>query len=976
MRRAHDLPRRPRPRFTARAALITIGLIFLGVVVFGRAIAAFYVDALWHDGLGRGDIFWGQIWAKLTLFVIFFVVFVVLAGLNLYAADRNAPTSFPANVHPYVERFHEVFGHRLRLVRYGTAVVLAFMLSIPAVSKWQEWLLYRNSQSFGVKDPQFGIDVGFYVFELPFISFAVDWLFAALVIVLLLTIVAHLLNGGVLFTSSAPSVRSGTKAHLAVLLAVLAVVKAADYWFARYELTNERRGFVQGATYTVVKAQLPALMLLVLVALLTAGLYLWTIRTNKWRLPVVASALWFVVVIVGGAIYPALVQSLIVKPNQGEREAPYIARNVEATRAAMGIGDVTTKDVQFERLTAVDVEANLEPLTNVRLLNPTVMLSRFRVDRGETAGLTIADLDVGRSEISGIREQTLVAARELDLRNIPNKSWQGQHLVSTRGCGLVSAPVNRVSASDRPIYSSLDLDRPELYFSPVMTGYAIAGTAVAESSCGDGGPYSGTAGVSVSGFGRRAAFALAFLDYNVIASSAIDSDSQMLWIRSVEERVNKLAPFLAYDGDPYPVVVDGAVQWVIDAYTSTSRYPYAQRVGDVQLSAGSGISPDANYIRNSVKAVIDAYTGDVTFFVMDDKDPVLRAWQSAFPKLFTPIDDMPRELIDNRRYPEDLFRVQTELYSKYQLSAGDFFQRRNAWSVAQEPPLEPQGISSSGGGIAGGTGALQTDLATESGASRFAPYYTLFANEDGREEFVLLRPFVPFSSNDDRTELQAYMTASSDPESYGQLTSYVVGNEPQIAGPLRVASQAESDRDISREITLQDNSESGSSVFFGNLQLVPVGDGMIYVRPFYVVVNAIAEFRFVIVSHNDRASMACDLSTALADLFPGFDANVGDRVNDSGDVVRAGECDDAVRLSRGDEPTTDQPDTSTDLTTDSDPVDVGDGASAAELLQEADRLFGVADGLLRDGDLGGYQTTVDQAGALVARALALLESGG
>ena len=288
MRRESDLPR-PRllSRISGRAVLIALGLLVFVVVVFGRAIASFYVDALWHDALGRSDVFWGQLWAKVSLFIIFFVVFAVLAIVNLLIADRTAPTSFPANVHPYVERFHEVFGHRLRLVRYGTALVLSFMLALPAVSQWQEWLLFRNSKSFGVDDAQFGVDVGFYVFELPFITFAIDWLFAALVIVLLLTIAAHLLNGGVLFTSSVPTVRASTKVHIAVLLAVLAAVKAADYWVTRYELTNERRGFVQGATYTVVNAQLPAMMLLVLIALLTAVLYLSTIRTDRWRLPLV-----------------------------------------------------------------------------------------------------------------------------------------------------------------------------------------------------------------------------------------------------------------------------------------------------------------------------------------------------------------------------------------------------------------------------------------------------------------------------------------------------------------------------------------------------------------------------------------------------------------------------------------------------------------------------------------------------------------
>ncbi len=956
-----------------RGVLIAVGLLFLLVAVFGRAVASFYIDSLWHGALGRSDVFWGQVWVKVSLFVAFFVAFVLLAGVNLAVADKAAPTTFPANVHPVVERFHQLFGSRLRLVRYAGALVLGVMLALPTVSHWQEWMLYRNQESFGVKDPQFGLDVGFYVFKLPFLTFAVDWLFAAIVVVLLLTAFAHLLNGGVVFTSSLPTVRAATKAHLAVLLALLASVKAADYWFARFELTNERRGFVQGATYAVVNAQLPALMLLSLVALLTAGLFLWAARTQKWRLPAVASILWLVVMVLGGVAYPAVVQSLVVKPNQGEREAIYIARNVEATRAAMGIDSVVTNEIQFDRLTAADIEADLGPLQNVRLLNPGLMLSRFSFDRGETAGLQIADLDIGRGEVAGEVEQTLIAARELDLGNLPNKSWQGQHLVSTRGCGLVGAPASRVNAEDRPVYFSPELDRPELYFSPEMSGYAITGTQVTESACVDEGAYEGKAGVSMAGIVRRVAFAFAFLDYNVLASSAIDDASQLLWVRSIEDRVSKLAPFLSFDGDPYPVVVDGGVQWVIDAYTETSNYPYAQRVGDVQLSQG-GISSDANYIRNSVKAIVDAYTGDVVFYVIDPKDPIIRAWQSAFPKLFTSSDEMPDALRDNLRYPEDLFRVQTEMYSKYQLAPEDFFQRRGAWSVAQAPSSEPQGTTT-GGSVNGGEEFLATEFATESGASRFVPYYTLFEREDGTVEFVLLRPFVPFSGNDERTELRAYMTASSDPETYGQLTSYVVTNDPLPAGPLRVASQAESERIISSEITQQDNAESGSNVYFGDLQVVPVGPGLVYVRPFYVSVNGVAEFRFVIVSHNNSAAMACDLGTALAELFPGFKATIGDRVSDSGAELSVGACDNVS--SGSDDPTpTDEPTSTDEPDTNTDSGSVGDDATAGELLQAAEQLFGEADGLLRDGNLGGYQAKVNEAADLIARALALLDAAG
>ena len=937
------------PRFSARLALVVIALTILFVIVFGRAMARFYVDALWFDSLGRSDVFWGQIRAKLTLFGLFFGIFLGAAGLNLYLADRSAPTVFPANVHPYVERFHEVFGHRLRFIRYATALVLAFILALPATSHWQEWLLFRHGGSFGVDDPQFNVDVGFYVFELPFLSFAIDWLFAAVIIVLLLTLAAHLLNGGVLFTSSTPTIRPATRIHLAALLAVLAAVKAADYWLSRYALTNENRGFVQGATYTVVNAQIPALMLLMLVALVTAALYIWTIRSNRWRIPVVASVIWLCLAIVAGLIYPALVQWAVVRPNQGEREAPYIDRNVIATRAALGIDGVTTVEVAFDRLTNDEVEADLEPIRNIRMLNPSQMLNRFTADRGEVAGLSIADLDVDRytlDEASGGAEQVLVAARELDLRNIPNKSWQGEHLGSTRGCGLVMAPASRVTTQDRPAYQNVELDRPELYFSPDIGGYAVARTDVAENPCGTGAAYSGSSGVQMSSFLRRFGFALAFLDYNVLGSGAINDDSQMLWVRSVEDRVQKLAPFLDFDGDPYPVVVDGGVQWVIDAYTSTSRYPYAQRIGNVQLSEETGLSGSSNYVRNSVKAVVDAYTGDVTFYIVDEQDPIVRAWRSAFPDLFSSIDEMPEELRLHLRYPEDLFRVQTEAYSKYQVGPSNFFSRNGAWSVAQSPPIDRQdslaGTTTAGAGI----DELNNEFAAESNAQRFVPYYTMFRNQStGEQEFVILRPFVPFSTNDVRTELQAYMTASSDPATYGQLVSYVVTQDPLPPGPLRVADQAESEQEISRVLSLQANEETKTSVRFGDLQLVPVGDGLLYVRPVYVVASEVPEFRFVIVSTGSNAVMDVELERALAQLFPGFEAEIGDRIAEGDDPVDEGET----------------------------PALPDEGTTARELLDEAEDLFAEADTLLRNGDLGGYQETIGRAQQKVSDAIAAID---
>lgn len=935
------------PRWSARGVIIGIGAVFFLVAVFGRGVASFYIDALWFSALGRSDVFWGQIGAKVTLFALFFVVFLVLAGINLFVADRLAPPTFPANMHPYVERFHELFGQRLRLVRYGTAAVLALLLALPAMSNWRQWILFRNAQSFGVADPEHGVDVGFYVFRLPFIGFVVDWLFAAILITLVLTLIVHLLNGGVVFISSAPAVRAATKAHLAVLLAVLAVAKAGDYWVSRYELMSARTGIVDGATYSIINARLPAVLLLVLVAVLTALLYLSTIRTGNWRLPLLASAMWLLVSIGGGIAYPALVESLVVQPNQEAREAPFIERNVEATRTAMGIDEVVETDVEFSRLNSEEVASDLEPIRNVRLLNPTQMLRRFTIDVGEAAGLQISDLDIDRYPEGDTIEQHLITARELDLGSIPNKSWVGRHLVSTRGCGLVSASVSKVTSSGQPVYERPELDRPQLYFSPTMSGYGIVGTSVGETPCGDDSEYSGNAGVEMGGFFRRAAMALSFLEYNIVGSGAMESDSQLLWIRSVTQRAKKVAPFLSFDNDPYPMIHDGAVKWIIDGYTSTSNYPYAEAVDDVQLSEQTGIPGAANYVRNSVKAVIDAYTGEVTLYVVDEQDPILEAWRSAFPDLFTDGDEMPNDIREHLRYPEDLFRIQTDFYSKYRIAPENFFQRRGAWSISQAPNAERRETSTTSATTTGGAVPVEERrevFATESDTKRFEPYYTMFDSEqtDG-EEFVIFRPFVPFSPDDRRTELQAYMTASADPHNYGELVSYVVTNQPPILGPYTMADRAENNPDISEQLTLQANEESGVSVRFGDMQVVPVADGLLYMRPVYVVASSNTEYRFIIVSHDNDSVMRPTIDAALLELFPGYDGNVGERLSaDDGDPV--------------------DPDTEETAGSDEIPADT------AELLDQAADLYDEAQQLLADGDLGAYQEKIDEMADLINRA--------
>ncbi len=962
MRTPSDLPpRQRRGRFSdrGRVILITVAVLLVVLVFSARFLSGFFIDYLWHSSVGRGDVFWGVLTSKLLLFAMFGAAFIAIAVVNLVIADRLAPAAFSANMHPVVERFHEIFGKRLRLVRYGFAIVVGLLFALPATGHWQEWLLFRNSQSFGQSDALFGNDIGFYVFRLPFLIFVLDWFYAAIIFVILLVIVTHILNGGVIIQPPRPKIRRATKAHVAVLLALLALVKAADYWVSRYELTTERRGFVQGATYSVVNAQLPAVLLLVLVAVLVAGLFLSTLKTDSWRLPVVASALWVVIALLGGVIYPAAIQALVVNPNQKDREAAYIERNIVATRQALGIGNVAEQNISFGNLSASSLEDDIGPLQASRLLNPGAMVGRFRTDQGQRAGLTIRDLDIDRYPVDGHLEQVLIAARELDLDTVANKSWQGQHLISTHGCGLIRASASRVESSGRPSYTDLPLTRPELYFSEGLSGYAVVGTSVKEDVClgqQNVAAYSGAGGVALDSAFRRVMFALNFLDYNLLGSSAIDDGSRLLWIRNVRDRVEKVAPFLSFDGDPYPVELDGNVVWVIDGYTTSDRYPYAQNADLSQLGANSGINFGFNYIRNSVKAVVNAYDGSMAFYVVDENDPIIRAWSSAFPDLFAPMSAMPAGLVDHLRYPEELFRIQTAAYSKYRLSPEVFFDRAGAWSVSQGPSSVPRIAAAIPNEASDGSSTQSQDFATESSSARFVPYYSMFrAPGDKTSSFQLLRPFVPFSTDDTRKELQAFMVASSDPDTYGQLRAYIVSGAPD--GPATVAATMESDVSISGAITLLD--QGNSSVIYGDLQLIPIADGLLYLRPLYVQSDAASQpaYRYMLASYNGRAAFGKTIEEALAKLFPGFKATIGDVVGT-----------DSNTPSTPTTPT--DPSNPTTPTNPDQPPVVG---TPEALLQQADVLFTEADQALKDSDLTTYAQKVAQARDLVQQALGILQ---
>ncbi|MGB8859337.1 MAG: UPF0182 family protein [Ilumatobacteraceae bacterium] len=962
MRNPADIPRPVRKPSRigdrGRALLIIAAVALVGLLLSARFISGFFVDYLWHDSVGRTDVFWGVLGAKFTMFALFAGTFIVIALLNLIIADRLAPATFSANTHPLVERFHEFFGHRMRLFRFGVAIIFGLLFAAPAIDRWQDWLMFRNSKSFGISDPYFGNDVGFYMFKLPFVTFVLDWLFLAVLFITLLVVATHVLSGGIVIQPPKPKVRRATKAHVAVLLAVLAVLKAGDYWVTRYELTTANRGAVRGVTYAVDNAQLPAVLLLALIALLTAGLFLSTLKTERWRPAVVASGLWAIIALVGGVIYPSAVQSLVVNPNQKDKEAKYIAYNIEATRHALGIEDVVAQPVEFQDLTTADLTKNVDALRDIRLLKPTAQLeTRFQADEPRP-NTKVTDVDPDRYVVDGVTRQVIVGARELDLANVGNKSWQGTHLINTHGCGLVVSPAGQITSSRKPAYddSIAKVTRPELYFDSSSTGYAIVDTSVTEQPC-DGqevAAYEGTGGVLLNSGVRKLAFALDEWDYNLIGTSSITDQSRLMSIRNVSDRVAKVAPFLSLDGDPYPVAIDGRIVWVIDGYTTSNRYPYGEGADLKQLDSGSGLHHSLNYVRNSVKAVVDAYDGSITLYEMDPTDPILKVWESAFPDLFTSLDEMPEALRSHLRYPEELFRIQTAAYSKYRLEASEFFERNGAWSVALAAPEQTKNVLDSSGTnntTVDTTPVEQTgsdQFASDSNSPRFEPYYTMFhAAGDEQATFELYRPFQPFSTTDQYKNLVAYMTASSDPDSYGQLVAHVLPDAAtQIDGPYNVGAAMVSFNEVSSYITA--NNQQGSTVELGDLQMLPVAKGIIWFRPLYVESKGSGQplTNRMIVSYKGKVSMGESFTDALGQLFPGFKVDIGD-------VVGAAPVDTGTGTDTG---------TSTD------------GATAKELLAQAQALFDEADAALVKKDFATYGAKIEAARALVAKALALLES--
>ncbi|MEA2828724.1 MAG: uncharacterized protein QOG43_3163 [Actinomycetota bacterium] len=963
MRAPTDLPRRRRGSTSRRVALVVIGLALFFLVISLRGIAGFYTDYLWFDEVGLTGVWKGVLGAKVGLGIIFSLIFFAIVWANLAIADALAPTFRPMGPEEqFIERYHEVVGARAGMVRIGVAALFALVAGPGAASQWQAWLLFRNQTSFGANDSLFKRDIGFYVFQLPFLKFVADWLFAAVVIVLIVTAVAHYLNGGIRFQTPMQKVTPQVKAHLSVLLGALALLKAAGYFLQRYELVYSGRGVVDGAGYTDVKAQLPALNLLVLISLFACALFLVNILRRGWVLPVIAVGVWALISVVIGAAYPAAVQKFRVQPTESTKERPYILRNITATRLAYNLRDTDVRDFEASTsLTAADLEQNQSTIRNIRLWDPLIVRESYKRLQEIRNFYQINDVDVDRYPLDNLDTQVLVSVRELNVAGIPSQSWVNQHLVYTHGYGAVLTPSTGVAADSNPDFRLKDLPpvgepslrQPAIYYGQGVDGYAIVKSKQQEIDYTDATGanhttvYSGDGGVRMNSFVRRAALALRFGDMNPLISSLVTPESRAIYVRNIDERVRKAAPFLKFDSDPYPVIIEGQIKWIYDAYTTTSRYPYSQRADTSRLPARSDLDGlGFNYVRNSVKVVIDAYNGKMTFYIVDPGDPIVQAYAKAFPGMFTDGDLVPAEVRAHFRYPEDIFRVQTNMFGLYHITdPANFYNRTDAWEIAQKPGVTgtalPAGLNPT---TPGGAPAVARE-------ERMEPYHLLMRLPgEEREDFLILQPFVPFSRDDSRKDLTAFMVAKSDPSNYGRLEAFVMPRARQIDGPAIVNARINQQPEISQQITLL--STAGSSVKLGNLLVIPINESLIYIQPLYVQAQGtpVPQLKKVIVVAGLKVVMRDSLREALTDLF-GSSPPTLERQGagaPSGPPVEGGGIE------------TPPPGTGT-------PPPAVD-ATVAGLLDQANSHFTAADEALRAGDLGTYQKESDAAKALVRQA--------
>jgi uncharacterized membrane protein (UPF0182 family) len=939
-----------------RWPLVVAGVLALAALLF-TVLSGFLIDLLWYREIGQQSVFWTSIRTRVLLGIAFGLVFFIGLVANLLIARRFTPeVRVLTPEEEAIDRLRDLAEPYIRWLVPVAAALIALLVGIRAAAHWQAFLQWSSSTdvTFDAKEQLFGRDPAFYVFTLPWMRYLQSWTFSALVGITVLTAAAHLYNGGIRpqARSWSDKVSPAVRAHLSVLIGLIMLSKAWGYYLGRFGLLTSSRGVVEGASYTDVNAQLPALTFLAIVAVICAVIFFVNIRLKLWSLPVIAVALLGLTSLLLGTAYPAFVQRFRVDPQELQREREYIDRNIAATRQAFGLDVVEERPIPTvdPTVTPEDLVANAATIDNVRLWRPEILLENFEAEQRLEPYYHFNDVDVDRYEVAGETRVLMVSAREVSQSNIPGTggTWQNLHLVYTHGYGVVGAQVNAADSDGGPAYSIEDIppdpngvpypDLPQIYYGEQEdVDFVVVGTNSDELEPDDavgGGSftYDGDGGIRLSNAFVRALFAWRFRDVNLLISGQIDADSRILIHRGIDDRVQRPVPFLSFDSDPYLAVVDGRPTWIWDAYTTSTEYPYSQSIDLGEATGGDATGFVANYIRNSVKATVDAYDGTVTYWA-DLDEPIIRAWARAFPTLFTDIDEASTSLVEHFRYPENLFQVQSTQFANYHVEdAARFYNKQDFWQIPDDPTQEAEPLEG------------QTATSSDVPLPDVRPYYLLLqVPGDSTERFQLVVPFVPgqaASSTGAVPNMVAWMAANSDPEGYGDLVALTLPTGQNVDSPGLVLSKIKADAGFSTQQTLL--GRGGSKLILGDLLVIPIGDGFLYVEPVFVRStqrSAVPELQLVVVVNGDTVGLGSTFAEALDQAVVG-----GEEPPPPGQEPPPGEEPPA-----------------------------GDGVRS--LLSEALGHFAAAEEALREGDLATYQRELDLARDLVEEAQALIGQG-
>ncbi|WP_245861911.1 UPF0182 family protein [Phycicoccus duodecadis] len=869
-------------------------VVLAGLAVLAGLVADLSTDVWWYDSVGFRGVFVTELTTKTLIFAVAGLLTAGAVGASLVVAYRTRPIYVPVTpAQQVLEQYRQAIEPLRRIALVVIPVVLGLLAGSGSMGAWRTYLLWANGGDFGTKDPQFGLDVGFFVFTLPWLDFIVSFVTVVLVLAFLAAAFTHYVYGGLQLPGRGPSTRAAY-VHLGVLGALIALTRAASYWLDRYSLSTQKGSLITGITYTDANAVLPTKAILAVAAVMCAGFFLAAIWSRSWRLPITGVALLVVTAVVVGAVYPALIQSLKVGPSEKSLEAKYIGRNIAATSAAFGLDRVERIQnvVPAQAPATAALRAGAEDIPGVRIIDPNVVAPTFRQLEGQRDYYAFPDtLDVDRYTVDQRVDDAVVAVREINLDGLPDnqRNWINDHTVFTHGYGFYAAYGNQRTTEGDPVFfegggrSTLGPYEPRIYFGELSPEYSVVGAERGASprefdypggSDGDvavQNTYTGGGGVSIGSFMRRVAYAIKYREANFLLSDAVNGQSRILDHRTPKERVERVAPWLQLDGNAYPAVVDGRVQWIVDGFTTSASYPnsrlvdlaeatsdsVARRSNVVQVRTG-----EINYIRNAVKATVDAEDGSVRLYGWDVSDPILKAWSKAFPGSVRPLSDISGSLMSHIRYPQDLIKVQRDLLNEYHVTdPGTFYSGSDKWRVPRDPSVASQDQPVLFQSIA----LPGEKAATFSITTSFVPASN---NEAGRE---ILRGLLAVNAD-------AGTQAGKPAASFGALRLLEFG-AAQPPGPGQVRNQIQNSTSRSQNPAeplnlaqyITNNSGSGKQLTFGNLLTFPLAGRTFYVQPIYVQASSgsgsFPQNKITVALYGTNVAWGDTLEQAITGLF-------------------------------------------------------------------------------------------------------------